>query len=153
MPRGYFEKSKNSGKTKGYRYIVKDKYGVRTLERRSFESMPKMFKAAETGWQLTATPNDVVVVPHNPTNRENWTYTLTYEYAVPTIRDGEQIVRGHVHYVPDDGKLKAVPGRFWVSGVEHHDAETPEAIVGKFADWEVESGAANLGRIDPTVFE
>jgi hypothetical protein len=114
--------------------------------RKPFQQMPSAFQAVDKAWNMNAATVRETVAPHPPTEGAEWTYTLTYEFAVDA-GGRQRTLRGHVHYTPDGLGYKAGPGYFWVQGVDNCDAQTPIAIVNRFADHNVEAEASGLAAI------
>lgn len=110
-----------------YRYQgVKQKNGIK--------GMPFEFRIVDMGWNPDADAEQERLTSHERTACQDWDYTLTYKYDVPTIQ-GPKILKGHVHYKDDgSGKYEAKPGNFWVDGVKHCEGRTPQPVVNKFPD-------------------
>jgi hypothetical protein len=108
-----------------------------------FNRMDPIFRAVDNTWNLAAGTVRETVAPHPPTEWAPWTYTLTYEFAI-TVGINQKTLRGHVHYTPQGNGYKAGPGYYWVEGLDNYDARTPNAIVARFRDRNVELEASGL---------
>ena len=69
--------------------------------------------------------------------RHKWHFTRTFELSFTFThqigkragKSKEWTVRGHIHYIIDNGQITATPGKYWISGIDEWDCPVPPEFV------------------------
>jgi hypothetical protein len=111
-----------------------------------FKNMPIEYRHVVSAWNPASRAESVVCIERPCSPRQPWHDTATIQWRV-MCHHRSHLLRAHVHYEQDGAGpgYKAVPGRFWISGVATCEGLTPAAVVQESAHLDPEMATADLG--------